>query len=444
MTKNIKLFSLIMNVVAIVIASVLLIGATYAWFNDAATSSGNKIQAGTLKVDLELLDPEQDAWVSLKGNNAPIFDYENWEPGYTDIKVLKVENEGSLALKWKAKFVSNAVLTELADVIDVYVLASEDVELTYPADRSLAGYTCVGTVAEFVNTIESTTYGTLLGGDSAYLGLALKMRENVGNEYQGLDLGGTFDIQIVATQLSSEEDGFGDDYDANVPYIVDSGAIGGISWTLDDAGKLTVSPNGDGSWTEAVIYDANGTPSAIGGYPYDVKAVKSLVIEEGVTSIGSFTAKFPNLTGEVVIPSTVTYIGQEAFQNCPITKLTFAEGGTEELCIAPGALKNMKVKEIVFPADRPEIHIHCWAMCDNTTLESVIFPANITTFSKWTHVEYCGMDYVDDGGSSILARAKSLKTIIFGSQEVHDLFFNAGGNRTDINAIGNVTIEIQQ
>ena len=215
MTKNIKLFSLIMNVVAIVIASVLLIGATYAWFNDAATSSGNKIQAGTLKVDLELLDPEQDAWVSLKANNAPIFDYENWEPGYTDIKVLKVENEGSLALKWKAKFVSNAVLTELADVIDVYVLASEDVELTYPADRSLAGYTCVGTVAEFVNTIESTTYGTLLAGDSSYLGIALKMRESVGNDHQGLDLGGVFDIQIVATQLSSETDGFGDDYDAN-------------------------------------------------------------------------------------------------------------------------------------------------------------------------------------------------------------------------------------
>ena len=215
MTKNIKLFSLIMNVVAIVIASVLLIGATFAWFSDEATSSGNKIKAGTLKVDLALLDPEQDAWVSLKGNNAPIFDYENWEPGYTDIKVLKVENEGSLALKWKAKFVSNAVLTELAEVIDVYVLASEDAPLTYPTDRSLAGYTCVGTVAEFVNTIESTTYGTLLAGDSSYLGIALKMRESVGNDYQGLDLGGVFDIQIVATQLSSETDGFGDDYDAN-------------------------------------------------------------------------------------------------------------------------------------------------------------------------------------------------------------------------------------
>ena len=436
-----------MSLVAIVVLFTMLIGSTFAWFTDSAVSSGNKIKAGTLKVDLELLD-EQGEWNSLKGNNAPIFNYEYWEPGYTDIKVLKVENEGTLALKWKAMFVSNSALTELADVIDVYVLASEDTELAYPTDRSLAGYTRVGTVAEFVNTIESTTYGTLLGGDSAYLGLALKMRETAGNDYQGIDLGGTFDIQIVATQVSSESDGFGDDYDADAPYaelprIVDRGAMGGVKWTLDDAGKLTVSPNGDGSWSEAVIYNASGAAVAIGGYPYDVNAVTSLVIEEGVTSIGSFTAKFPNLTGEVVIPSTVTYLGQEAFQNCPITKLTFAEGGTEKLCIAPGALKKLAVKEIVFPADRPEIHIHCWALNDCYQLESVTFPANITTFSQWTHVEYCGKESVDGWDSQILARATSLKTLVFGSQEVHDLFFRSAGNSANINAIGNVTIEIQ-
>ncbi len=215
MTKNIKLVSLIMNVIAIVIASVLLIGATFAWFNDSVTSSGNKIKAGTLKVDLELLDPELDTWSSLKESKAPIFNYDKWEPGYTDVKVLKVENEGSLALKWYAKFVSTEELSDLANVIDVYVLASEDAELEYPAGRSLEGYTRVGTVAEFINTIESTTKGTLLANDCAYLAIALKMREGVNNDYQDLDLSGSFDIQIVASQLSSESDGFGDDYDAN-------------------------------------------------------------------------------------------------------------------------------------------------------------------------------------------------------------------------------------
>ena len=214
MTKNIKVFSFAMNIVAIIIASLLLIGSTFAWFNDTATSSGNKIQSGTLAVDLQLLNKDTNKWISLERNNVPIFDYEYWEPGYTDVKVLKVVNEGSLALKWKAKFVSEKELGKLANVIDVYVLASETKELTYPADRDLSGYTCVGTVAQFVNSIEETTYGTLLAKGEAYLAIALKMRTDAGNEYQGEDIGGTFDIQIVATQLSSESDGFGSDYDS--------------------------------------------------------------------------------------------------------------------------------------------------------------------------------------------------------------------------------------
>ena len=134
---------------------------------------------------------------------------------FFSIAYLTLENEGSLALKWKAKFVSNSQLSELANVIDVYVLSSEDTPLAYPTDRNLTGYTLVGTLAEFVNTIETTTFGTLIAGDETYLSVALKMKDDIGNEYQGVDLGGAFDIQIVATQLSSESDSFGDDYDVN-------------------------------------------------------------------------------------------------------------------------------------------------------------------------------------------------------------------------------------
>lgn len=134
----------------------MLIGSTFAWFTDSVTSAGNKIQAGTLKLDLELLDKETKVWNSIKESKAPIFSYDKWEPGYTDVKILKVENEGNLALKWVAKFVSSEELSILANVIDVYVKPSA-AELAYPADRDLTGYTKVGTVAEFVDTIEETT-----------------------------------------------------------------------------------------------------------------------------------------------------------------------------------------------------------------------------------------------------------------------------------------------
>ncbi len=219
--KSIKR-SLIASAVALCLCVLSLIGTTFAWFTDSVTSSGNKIVAGTLKVDLEVLDDETNTWSSVKESNAPIFDYVDWEPGYTDVKILKVENEGSLALKWKAKFVSEDELTALADVIDVYVLPSAT-ELAYPDTRDLEsiGYEKVGTVRDFVNTIETTTTGKLQKDEVAYLGLALQMRTSAGNEYQGMDLGGAFDVQIVAAQLTSESDSYDNQYDAGARYPAD-------------------------------------------------------------------------------------------------------------------------------------------------------------------------------------------------------------------------------
>lgn len=206
--------ALISSILSLVICFTMLIGTTFAWFTDSVTSANNKIQAGTLKLDLELLDKESGKWNSIKTSQAPLFDYDKWEPGYTEAKVLRVENEGTLALKWMAKFISENSLSELANVIDVYVCEGVT---TYPT-RELTGYTRVGTVAEFVNTIETTTTGTLKAGEKDTLGIALKMQESAGNEYQGLNLGGAFDIQILATQLTYEKDSFDDQYDKNASY----------------------------------------------------------------------------------------------------------------------------------------------------------------------------------------------------------------------------------
>ncbi len=219
--------SLLMSAIALLLCCSMLIGTTFAWFTDSVTSSNNKIQSGTLLVDLELLVKNEDGtttWTSLKDSKAPIFNYLNWEPGYTDVKLLRIQNEGTLALKWVAQFVSEKALSELADVIDVYVSTTAT---TYPTDReAVATWDYKGTVADFVNTIETTTNGTLLakddvdgsGDDEAYLGIALKMQETADNKYQGLDLGGAFDIRIFATQLTAEKDSFDEKYDEDAVY----------------------------------------------------------------------------------------------------------------------------------------------------------------------------------------------------------------------------------
>ena len=257
-TKN----ALISAILVLCMAFTGLLGTTFAWFTDSVTSSGNKIVAGTLKVDLELMDKNGN-WNSLKGESKPIFD-ENakWEPGYTEIKLLKIENEGSLALTWMTVLTKYEEISALAEVIDVYVRdygVLDDAaasELTYPQYRNLAGYTLVGTAAEFLSTLSATTKGTLEAGQSAYLGLALKMRTDAGNEYQGLSLGGTFDITVLATQMTGESDSFDDIYDDNAAPDFFPGFQGGhvyIPVTSDSQGLTAAAANGEGGDVSAVI-----------------------------------------------------------------------------------------------------------------------------------------------------------------------------------------------
>ncbi|MBO7187028.1 MAG: hypothetical protein J6V68_01350 [Clostridia bacterium] len=211
--------AILASVIAMVLCLAMFVGTTYAWFTDSVTSTGNKIVAGTLKIDLAektSLDCVGDEYYqSIKDTQAAIFNYDNWEPGYMDVTALRISNEGSLALKWYAKFVSDYELSMLADVIQVYVNPSDsDFGITV-RDEVVANWQHVGTVKDFVNTIETTTYGVLAAGEAKYLGIALVMDKEAGNEYQGLSLCGDFDILILATQVTAESDDFDDQYDVD-------------------------------------------------------------------------------------------------------------------------------------------------------------------------------------------------------------------------------------
>ena len=87
--------ALLMSVLSLVLCFTMLLGTTFAWFTDSVTSSGNKIMSGNLKVDLEVMDKAGN-WTSLKNDPKPIYNYTLWEPGYTDVKILKVAKENRL------------------------------------------------------------------------------------------------------------------------------------------------------------------------------------------------------------------------------------------------------------------------------------------------------------------------------------------------------------
>jgi len=272
---------LISSLLVLVLCVTAFFGSTYAWFTDEVTSTGNKIEAGTLEVDL-LLRNDQGQFVSIKGNKDPIFTYDKWEPGYTDMKFLKIQNEGTLALKWYAKFVSAQDLGPLAEVIDVYV--APGLKYYDPANgRDItkeANFHKVGTVKDFVNSIESTTYGTLEPKDAydekdeAFLGIALKMRESAGNEYKGLTLG-NFDILIEATQKDFESDSFDNTYDALIPdtgwYFENPDATEFTIDTADELAGLAALVNGE---YEAPVSTFAATGTAVEPVHFAGKTIK--------------------------------------------------------------------------------------------------------------------------------------------------------------------------
>ena len=100
----------------------MLVGATFAWFTDTASTGVNKIQAGKLDVALEM--KEGDSWVSAEGKTlnwvkAAAGEQVLWEPGcaYT-LPELRVVNNGNLALKYKLVISGIRGDAELNNVID--------------------------------------------------------------------------------------------------------------------------------------------------------------------------------------------------------------------------------------------------------------------------------------------------------------------------------------
>ena len=230
-SKNTKR-ALLASILSIVLCFAMLVGTTFAWFTDSVTSSGNKIQAGKLDIVLEEL--QEGGYVDISDSDAPLFNQEAlWEPGYSEAHVLRVVNNGNLALKYKMEIVvKNAVPgVNLADVIEVYAYnpagaaeinalptSFDEVKNSGASDPS-TGYKFVGTLSELMAKETGIAYG-FMKKDSApeYYGFVFHMKEEAGNEYQNLSIGDAFDIVLKATQWTYENDSFGPDYDANAVY----------------------------------------------------------------------------------------------------------------------------------------------------------------------------------------------------------------------------------
>lgn len=203
--------ALLSSVVAMLVCITMLIGTTFAWFTDTASTAVNKIQAGTLDIALQMKDASGN-WVNAEGETlswkkaagAPNGEQVLWEPGCTyELPELRIVNKGNLALKYKIivnGIVGNAKLLEV-------------ITFTYGDDININ--------AEVTLAPNAKTEGIIIKGH---------MDEAAGNEYQGLSIDG-IGITVVATQVASEFDSFGNQYDKDAPLQVNAIGVGDISVT---------------------------------------------------------------------------------------------------------------------------------------------------------------------------------------------------------------------
>jgi len=219
-TKKTTKRALLLSVLSLLLCISMLVGSTFAWFTDSVVSANNIIKSGNLDVEMMWANGKEDpATVTWKdASKGPIFNYTLWEPGYTEVRHVKISNEGTLALKYQLSIAANGEVTELAKVIDVYYI---DPAVQIPNRAALANMQPMATLDGALANLKQTAYGELLPGEAHTVTIALKMQETAGNEYQNLSIGSDFAVTLLATQLTYESDSFDNQYDkdAAVDYI---------------------------------------------------------------------------------------------------------------------------------------------------------------------------------------------------------------------------------
>ena len=221
---------LMASILSLVLCVSMLLGTTMAWFTDTVSNSGNRIEAGTLKV--KLLRHDGSAYQDISNKTGGIFIHSAgegtegglvWEPNQTEIVYLAVENAGNLAFNYNVILnvtnanADSAQMAALENVMSYAVVSGlEAPGSTVNSWENILGLTNVETGKVPAGEIVAAENGALTGGSTDYFALAVHMDENAGNEYQGAAL--NIDVKVVAKQMSYEEDSFGKEYDENAPW----------------------------------------------------------------------------------------------------------------------------------------------------------------------------------------------------------------------------------
>ena len=414
--------ALLSSVVALLVCFTMLLGTTFAWFTDSVTSANNIIQTGTLDVEMHWAkgteDPSSANWKDA--SQGAIFNSELWEPGYVEARHIKIANVGTLALKYKLAIAPNGEVSELADVIDVYFVDPAQI-----ATRdSLAALTPVGTLRQMIDDPDGAAYGSLLAEDESTeeiesvktVTIALKMRENAGNEYQNLSIGTNFSIVLMATQDNVEKDALDENYDNIEIPDKDVQVIEGNTYhyTIDGNVVLASVPYGnvDASFTvpddvtilgQGDVYD--------GAVPVFSKSspIESITLPEGLVEIKARAITGVKTLTSINFPSTLKAIRAQALRQTGMDELT-VPANVE--VIGEGAFRDMANLTTVTVEGNVAFDNNAFRSCPNLT--SIYLLGDDVTFTSSQFATHS--DNGDATGITIYVKNTTVAARVYAAQ----------------------------
>ena len=221
--------ALAFSVLAMVVCVAMLVGTTFAWFTDTASTGVNRIQAGNLDVELEY-STDMVNWSEATSSTKLFSDSTLWEPGVTEVVYLRVKNAGSLALKYSMGLSSNVGFANGTNVYgNTYNIGDYLKMGTATVGEKLAtreaAIAAVEANAQSIKNLKPFVNGMQVvapGETTDTIALVIYMPTDVGNEANAgtkASYAYRLGVQVNATQASVESDSFDNTYDKKAPTV---------------------------------------------------------------------------------------------------------------------------------------------------------------------------------------------------------------------------------
>ena len=321
-----------------------------------------------------------------------------WEPGAEyKLPELKVVNNSSLKLKYTIAITGINGDAKLNEAIDWTIndAAFNLTEQTLDATAESAPFTIKG-----------------------------HMKENAGNEYQGLSIDG-IGITVYATQAVGEYDSTRDNYDENATYPTGA-TIVGLNGTYDSLTAAMVA------WRESK--DILTTGGNMGGHPAELTSVDtiswvisgSVGTDDGTGVVGTSGSL---LSGGYIYPSIV--ISNVYIKGVNNAELKNEIGG--DYALSSGG-KNVVYDGITFPE-----YVSFNSKAENVTFKNCTFKGGLKVMQA-ANVTVDNCKFEGDGTKdyAFFAQAATMDSVVFTKNEVSN--FQRGINVQDFSGTANVTI----